>query len=233
MKMMKSVARRVTLGLTESKRFAVINENATLVLGSGGNQWSYRNIFSRLDPGVGAENYIGNEIANPLLKLKFVCLANWADIALQQPTQYGTIYFNVYLVASNEQLPQTTFANYASISPDPGWFYSQVSSKPTLNGNNVKVLKRWRKSITPDVVNAGTILGRKAITGQMTYRWKRKLKFEDDATIPTVGGPVNTRVLRGWNYYILAGFGMPVSLSGTFTSTPVIAMDSFLYFKDP
>lgn len=229
---MKTVARRVTLSLVEAKRFAVINEFATTTVGTSSDQWSFRNVFSRLTQGTGSGNFIGNEIVAPLLKIKFECNIDWANIALQQPTNYGTIFFNLMLIASNEQYDQTTFANYTAFS-DPGWFYQPNGSIPTMNGNNVKVLKKWSRSVTPDQMPLGTTQGRQILRGSMKYRWKRKLTFEDSATIPGAGAPAPVRVLRGWNYYLLAGYTMYAGLSPTFTAYPNLIMDSYLYYKDP
>lgn len=230
--MMKRVARSETLKLVETKRFSVINETATALLGTNQDQWSFRNVFGRLAGGSNSWQIVGQEIQRPLLKLKWQCQIDWPNISLIQPGNYGSIALNVYLIAANEQLPQTTFINYDSAS-GLDWFYQRDGFNPTMNGNNVKVLKHWRRVVTPDQVALGTIQGSQVVTGQMTYRWKRKLTYEDTGLVPTAGGPNRAGWLRGWNYYIVTGSSMRIDLPATAINIPFTVMDSFLYFKDP
>ena len=158
---------------------------------------------------------------------------NFAALQSDNAINYATVGFNVMIVASNEQLSLTTPSNFSTLSPDPGWFYQRNGYKATMNGNNVKVLKKWHKKYTPDQVVAGGSQGIVTISGSMKYRWKRKLTYEDLSTIPGTGGPASTTILRGWNYYILCGTQVNTNYASALTAPPVIVMDSYLYFKDP
>lgn len=255
---MKRVARRVTLSLAEAKRFSVIqqgvfsNTNATQV------RWMYRNLFSSL-PAPNINNastsyvVVGNEIVDPMLKFKATFAIPYANIlASEAALVYGTICCYVYLIAANDftgavgngapppgSIAFTPYPGQYS-EADMGWFLNQDPYKPTLNGNNVKVLKKWSKRHHPEThlerVPTGTVTtdarGIVAINIEGSYRWKRKLTFEDnpfgdsDANFPRAG------TLRGWNYYLMLGWGAPsvITLSN---SQPQCNMDTFLYFKDP
>lgn len=233
---MKRVAKRVTLSLVESKRFAIINEGYNNILTSAPNQWTIRNIFAPLGQGVTSSAIVGSEIVNPLLKLKFTCKVDFSSLQAGRPKNYGTVAFNVFLVAANEQFRSNTGlpVAYGSLTPDPGWFYQTNANRPTLNGNNVKVLKKWSRRVTPNQVVAGGSQGIVNLNGSMKYRWKRKLTFEDEAGVPSTGGPQSSKILRGWNYYILVGTGVNTDYNDLpVDQYPTVAMDSFLYFKDP
>lgn len=241
--MVARVAKRVSLGLSESKRFAIINEGYNTVLTTTAqSQWYYRSVFAPLgapsNQGGTSYNIVGNEIQQPMMKLKFRCVVPWGSLYSDNAANFGSVGFTVMLVASNEQLAATTPASYASLTPDPGWFYNSIGWHPTMNGNNVKVLKKWTKLVIPEPQGVGltgvSIAGTTLIRGSLRYRWKRKLTFEDTPPPPAQGGPNISRVLRGWNYYLLVG----VTTLGPYGSTtiagpPSLAMDSFLYYKDP
>lgn len=231
MKMMKRVARRVALGLAESKRFAMINEGFNGASFLASRYW-LRNVFSTISQGVESYAIIGSEIQAPLLKLKFNWQTNWGAIAADNINNFASIGLTVMLIASNETYSGVASVDYGSLSPSPGWFYQDNVFRQTMNGNNVKVLKKWTKVITPAVNNAGGVQGIVQTRGTLKYKWNRKLTFEDISIVPPTGGPGSTRSLRGWNYYILAGRTLTAStVSGVVA--PLLTMDSFVYFKDP
>lgn len=237
------MAKRVALGLSESKRFAIINEGYNTVLTTpASNQWYYRSVFAPLggvsNQGAASYQVVGNEIQQPMLKVKFRCFIPWGSLYSDNAANFGSVCFTVMLVASNEQFLGLTPVSYGTTVPDPGWFYNQVGWMPTLNGNNVKVLRKWSKIVTPEPQGVGltgvSIAGTSFVRGKLRYRWKRKLTFEDTPPAPTQGGPQTARILRGWNYYLMVG----VQTLGNYGSTsisapPQLIMDSFLYYKDP
>jgi len=234
---MRTVARREALRVAESKRFAVINENTLANQPTNSSaQWAIKSVFSQLQTGALSYQVVGNEIQHPLLKLKFVCRGDFGAIRADQPINYGTIAFNVMLIATNDARFSagvgTSFTNTSLISGFD-WFYQQSGYYPTMNGNNVKVLKRWHRKVTPDQTTVSTAGGSFTISGSLKYRWKRKLTYEDAAGAPGVGGPTRSTELRGWNYWILVGHQVTTNYASALTAPPIIVMDSFLYYKDP
>ena len=251
MRLMRKVARRTLLNLAEAKRFSILNEQFSPAYATAQpNMWTVRNVFSVI-PNPAASlavtnaswTRVGSEIVDPLLKLKFTCRVNWANFGQVGGGGYGPIYFNLMLVATTDQLanPSTVSFYDFTASGDPGWFINPEGSKPTMNGNNVKVLKRWRRKLTPDQVGypvvsgqatSVSVIGAQETTGTLTYRWKRKLTYED-ATPSAAPNFPSGNTLRGWNYYILAGWWVSSGTNVISGSRPTINVDSFLYFKDP
>ncbi|QCO93518.1 capsid protein [Gopherus associated circular DNA virus 5] len=244
LKAVARVARRAVLSLAESKRFSIINEdfNPAYVTPTAA-RWSVRSVFGPIPQG-GANADLsyareGSEIVNPMLKLKFIFRVNWGNFFTTN--NYGPFYFHVYLVATTdiETFPGTGVGIYPTTgtSTDPGWFITDNITRPTLNGNTVKVLKAWHRKVTPDQVSfdqaSGTtsvVAGYQDVVGKMSYRWRRKLTYQDvPGPGPNFGSSV---VLRGWNYYILVGWGAAIN-TVTSATRPVAVVDSFLYFKDP
>lgn len=256
---MKKVARRVALSLSEAKRFTVLNDNVFTNFVVQRYQWRYKNIFAQLPTASGtfagaSSSVVGNEIVDLLWKAKFSCNINYNDI-LQQTTNiysYGTIYYHVMIVAANDYagtvvggapppgtLTWTTLPAQFS-SDDPGWFLQENALRPTLNGNNVKLIRRWTKKFTPDVqyqrfaVGDNLQIGLGKVQFNMTckHRFKGKKTFEDnpngdlDANYPRSGA------LRGWNYYVLCGWSSPTVIDAS-NAQPQMVGDQFLYFKDP
>lgn len=242
------ISKRVALKQVETKRFTILNENYSLLpVDTRGSQWSARNVFSPLSEGVDSFNTIGNEIVSPMLKLKFSAMIDWNNVrglnglggTIPGPV---SVVLNVMLVAANDQ-----YAYYTPSLLTPGgsnqggWFYQADGARVTLNGNNVKVLKKWTILKSPPSIYPGTqataIAGGSLVRGKMTYRWNRKITFEDLYNLPPAnGGPDRAIITRGWNYYILVGWSLPPGFTlGSATIRPVVdfSMDSYLYFKDP
>lgn len=240
---MKSVARRVTLSLCETKRFAIINELLTpLPINGSTSQWFYRSVFTPLGGGYTSFTIVGNEIVAPLLKVKFYFGVPWHRLVGNTngyQDRYEAVGLNFMLIATNDQdVTSGVVRNYPNTVYDiDNWFYNDNGIQPTLNGNNVKVLKKWHKTVNPEVLgqNEGPPYGVKLYNGRLSYRWKRKLTFEDvPGAPPGTGGPQRDAILRGWNYYLLVGYKVN-SLSPTVStySNPFCIADSFLYYKDP
>lgn len=234
---MRRVARQETLKLVESKRFAVINENALANTPTNlSTQWAVKNIFSQLNGGANSFNINGNEIQHPLVKLKFLFRADFGALRADNAANYGTVAFNVALVASNDtSFPAGTVQQFTNTSLISGFdmFYQPDGYKPTFNGNNVKVLKTWHRKVHPDQVS-GTGTGSVTITGRLKYRWRRKLTYEDSAVVPGSGGPSREPLeLRGWNYWLLVGSQVTTNYVSALSAPPIAIVDTYLYFKDP
>lgn len=257
MGLMKKVARRVALNLSEAKRFSDINRTVFGIPPGAINQrWMFRNIFATLPSatgGVGSHSWtvVGNEIVDPLMKFKCTWTLPYGGTIIDGNNFYGTEILHVYLVAANDNAetvqdgappPNTLiWSQYPAQfgSDDIGWFLNQDGFKPTLNGNNCKVLKKWTKRYHPEIQfqrHSSTdtnVYGNGAIQISMSgkYRWKRKLTYEDNAFADIDANFLRSGVLRGWNYYMLVGWGAPGTLS--VVAQPSCNLDMFLYFKDP
>lgn len=256
MKLMKRVARRVALSLSESKRFTILNETP---LGTSTSQtrWAYKNIFAQLPTATGTLAGVsfaleGNEVVDLLAKTKIVVEIPWGNILLDNSAAgaYGTVYVHAMIVQANDFSQQgsggpppgsLTWTNYPAqySAGDPGWFLNQDGNRPTLNGNNVRIIKRFSRKVTPPAqmdLQSGTVVvvarGRQMVNITMKHKFKGKKTFEDfplgdlDSNFPRSG------VLRGSNYYWLVGYQLTGALS-TVAGSPVMAMDQYLYFKDP
>lgn len=259
MRLMKSVARRVALNLSEAKRFTTLNElPIPPVPASVTFRWAYKNVFAPIPSGNGAAAGTswaveGNEIVDPLVKMKITFRLNFSNqIAGLLNGAYTTNYMWVYLIASNEQVtgllpPSNTWTNYPVqyASDDPGWFLTQNPQRPTLNGNNVKILRRWSRKYTPDELFAiadatSTLnvqgLGRPQINMNCKHRFRGKKTFEDAVFGDTDSNFLRSAILRGWNFYWLVGWGIGPTAEFSpipTTNQPSVSCDTYTYFKDP
>lgn len=235
-KLVRRVATQQALRVAETKRFAVLNENWTPTpSNSAKSQWYYKSVFAPLDLGIGSYQMIGSEIQRPLLKFKYKIDVPWQAILTDVRNNYGGVAVTVALVAANDAFAFTGVNQYSLISPTQNWFYSDDVRQPTFNGNNVKVLKMKRHVFRPGQVASATVVSGSGFgRGSLTYRWKRKLTFEDTGVPPASGGPASSRTLRGWNYYLMVGYGMPGPLNSVLNNGfPYVYGDTFLYYKDP
>lgn len=238
MKMVKRVARQQALAVAETHRFAILNENWTPgATTTASYKWFFRNVFSTLEYGAAAYESIGDEIQKPFLKFKYSITVPWTQIIGDRPDNFGYAIVVVALIAANEQYPGESIQDYSSLT---GWFYNADPKRLTWNGNNVKVLKQRTHIIKADTIGLSTgaisaaAFGTGYAKGSFKYRWKGKVNFEDSSVIPPDGGPTRTRVTRGWNYYMVTGYGLDKPLISTANSAwPQMLGDSFLYFKDP
>lgn len=228
------------------------------------SQWLVRNIFGTIptaenypEIGAGASSFtrIGAEIVDPYLKMKGTWLIEWQDIVYNAPTAYGTIHLYVYIVSSNEQIeagtPQDAFALGSANANGSlnAWFLQEDGSRIVLNGNNVRVLKKWHRQVTPPnlydtnptligtqvVVNATTTRGRQEVPVRLNWRKKGKLTYEDYKPATGEGSTdfnlASSSTLKGMNYYVLVGWHTTGDV--TTSQKPQFLLDSYMYFKDP
>lgn len=261
MRLMKRVARRVALNLSEAKRFSVVNETVFDNFNSVTRRWRYKNIFAQLPTAQGsnaATSYgtVGNEIVDLMVKIKCALRIPYGLMlgnGTQRTQGYGTVWFHLYLLASNDyttggitQGPpppgSLTWSNYPAPfgSDDPGWFLNPDTAKPTLNGNNVRVIRRWSKKYQPDVQlnfrsTSDTIVepaGDIWLNLTAKHKFRGKKTFEDNSFAESDGNfQFRSGALRGTNYYWLFGWGTVGSFAAT--EQPQVQMDQFMYFKDP
>lgn len=260
MKMMKRVARRVTLSLSEAKRFTVLNDAPfTPGLGPLSVRWLYKNIFAQLPTATGSlagSSYgvDGSEIVDLLWKAKITMTMDYGSLLAtisESLLAYGTTYFHVYLIAANDYSsavaaggtpPGTlTWSTYPAqfSATDPGWFLSQSGFRPTLNGNNCKVIRAWHKRFTPDIQFQRVASGDTGTDGRgvvhlkmdVKHKFRGKKTFEDAPLADTDANFLRAGTLRGWNYFLLCGWGLPTAVSAS--NQPGMFIDQFMYFKDP
>lgn len=247
MRLMKRVARRVTMSLCESKRFTILNEQyvPSYVTPTPFN-WTLRDVFfpiPQANTAAGANavgsSYakVGSEIVDPLVKVKGSFTVNWGLIGANNPGSLGTMHMHFYIIASTTDSPLPGIVtNYDfTLSGDPVWFLNSDPARPTLNGNTVKVIKHVHRRVTPDqLVYTGTgpvYVGTTEIPFSLKWRKKGKLTFEE-VSVATAPNFLTSSVTRGWRYYFLAGWG---TAGGALASAarPTIEVDSFVYYKDP
>lgn len=242
-RLMKRVAQQQINRAVETKRYAVINEDwgASATGLNNGTVWTYKNIFSALATGNTSWSIVGNEILNPMIKLKGRVYVDWDRVRnINNVVGPQDVYLTTYIIASNEQLEASSPTFLPSPgSNDFGWFYQRNGVNPTLNGNNVKVLAKRSVKLRPQVPYVGLptsqITGASTTRWRLGYRWKRKLSYEDiPGAPPTTGGPTRAALLRGWNYYILQGISVAYWNNTTFIGRVVNSeIDTFMYYKDP
>lgn len=258
MRLMKRVARRVALSLSESKRLTVANQTVFNNAGSSSQRWMFKNVFAQLTVASGSiagQSWAleGSEVVDLMVKAKINFRMDWgALLAAQSSNGYGTIFLHVYLVSANDYTgsslsgapPPGTIAwsSYptAFTADDPGWFLIQNGQNPTLNGNNIKIVRAWRKRYTPDILgqhistadNVKVGYGVSWQTLNVKHKFRGKKTFEDNPNGDLDSNFLRSGVLRGNNYYWLVGWGSSSSI-GLGALQPQVYMDEFLYFKDP
>lgn len=195
---------------------------------------------------------IGSEIVDPIMKFKGSWTIHWDDLMYNHPTAYGTVYLVVYIISCNDVFGDPgLWQNYDfGVSGEPAWFLQPDGSRVTLNGNNVRVHKKWKRKVTPDqlyntnpvtigvepVVNATTVRGRQTIDCVITWKKRGKITYEDDPVNVDVdavgdGNLVSSYYTKGWQYYILAGWETMGPVSNI--NKPNLSGDTYMYFKDP
>ncbi|AVK87312.1 putative capsid protein [Termite associated circular virus 3] len=243
MKMVRSVANRQIMKATETKRNVRLEENwSPIPSNSTGSQYTIANIFAQIGgggtaSGTNATQLIGDTFFNPLFKAKLRYFIDWNRVRSLNGSGTGVLPVQLYcwIVAANDILPLgVTPNNYFTISPQPNFFLTSGGTAPTFNGDNVRVIRKWSKTINPPsiVVGAGTVVtnGASLYKKNITVKFRGSKTFESDSSGGLGFG------LRGWNFYMITGYAMPYgfALSGTPLLPLVdVRVDRYLYFKDP
>ena len=85
MRLMKTVARRVALNLSESKRFSVINQSVFSNIDSVTRRWMFKPIYAQLPLTTGSNagssyTVVGNEVVDLMIKGKAAMNPLWFDV---------------------------------------------------------------------------------------------------------------------------------------------------------
>lgn len=237
----KKVAKRAVLGQVETKRNTVIGEifsPARTV--PEANQWTYKNIFEQLvqygGQGAGQAQFLGTEVTNVLARYTVYGTVFWNRI-LNLFGGVNTLFFEAAIIATNDQISTSGPAIYPVAASGPNWFYNFQAYDPVFNGNNVRVLKRKRWTLSPpsltNSATGSTTSGAVSYSKTLKVRFKGKKEYEEGPATVT-GAPAPTRYLRGWNYYLICGVGLGVNQNPSTTQNIVdMYVDSYMYFKDP
>lgn len=240
-KMVQKVARRVLLKNTETKRNIIMNEAWNQPLAAPGSslfQYSMANIFSQLSlQGTGQDRYVGDQILDPMLSVRAQFTIDWSRFASAlSPAAYPlAVCLHMWIISTNDQYALTTPTNTedSSLSFIINWFMQKRAFRAQMNGDTVRVLRHWSRVVEPPSIptTGSASAAQTLVKHKLTYRWKGKKTYEP--TVP--GGIVPGLTLKGNNYYLVCGYGIP---DGVFTITNPntvcsIYVDRYLYFKDP
>lgn len=228
-------ANRVINKRSETKRFITVGENySNGIGGTGFFQWSTRNVFNPLTAGDLDTNVEGSMLDRAMLVIRGQMSANWEAIRLSNASgDLVGLIWHVAVIATNDQLPISDITRAAV----PEWFLSSVPWRPRMDGHHVRVLKWKTYTMMPQGMGTITEAGGTPLATntwgiqdrafKMTVRFKGKKQYEEN--------PGTTLdFLKGWNYYILTGWGMSgnSAWTGTELNKPNLNMDTYLYFKD-
>lgn len=240
-KAVSRISRRTTLRQVETKRLVTLNLNySPTPTDAGYYKYYFKNIFADIFNGVEDSDLLGNELVDPYFTWKWSVTLRPEVLRTLNAAGTGaqTVKWWLILVACNDALTPSNNNGQPSLYPqttgNPGWFYNVEPDKMTFNGNNVKVLKKMvRQWHLPSVIpasNTQVLSGVEQYSGKMKYRFRKGKKRYEDLT----PGNRNPGVLRGWNYYLLGGWWVPNTLTGTPLTAPVaFTCDQYMYYKDP
>lgn len=229
-------ANRVINRRSETKRYITQGENFTTGIGGTGLfQWATRNVFNGLTAGDVDTNVEGSALDRAMLVLRGQFTIDWNSVTVGagQGADPPSIILHVGVIATNDQLSTSDIVRAA----DPAWFLSSVPWRVRLDGHHVRVLK-W-KTYTFHPQGAGQVIAPTASTPivygttdrqiKLKCRFKGKKQFEENPGIAS-----GLDFLKGWNYYILTGWGVAGNAPwvGQDSFKPVLGMDTYLYFKD-
>lgn len=232
-------ARKEIVRLAETKRYWVINENwnnlvAPAIGSTQGSQYIV-NAFAPPPAGVADNQFIGNQIVDPLVVLNLTLSVNWWDAATHYAPRIPTYRVAVYLIGINDglniatprQITASEFEGIFLTAPNTGFRW-------VLNKQNMVILKRKVVTFSPKNVSyTGTGGSFEVKTLKVKKRFRGKKTYEQTVTTPS-GTLVQQPILRGWNFYwfIVSNQGTaPTATTGGF-SPLVITGDRYMYFKD-
>lgn len=224
--------------LAETKRSFVFGEayNTIGTIGAGA-AWEdtfLTNVFGFLTVGTSDEQFIVNQIIDPLAVLRLSVQINWGTVLAQAGgIIYPFVAVDAYLIASPQQFPTSVAPRLTSSSEDtflwlkyPSMF-GRNTFLHTLNGQGVIVIKKKRVVIRPP-----TGAGISTHTLKLVKRFKGTKTF--DTVFSTAGVQTKTAYLKGWNFYYLVQT-TPNVVTTTASSTGngiQVVGDRYIYFKD-
>jgi len=231
-------ARKEIVQLAETKRYWIlsefyINSVAPSVGSNSGSQYIV-NAFSPPPVGAADNNFIGNQIIDPLVVLNLTLSVNWWDAATHYAPRIPTYRVSVYLIGINDGLDiptprQLLAGEYTSIflrQPDAGMRWM-------LNKQNLVVIKRKTVTFSPKNVTYSTAAGSFEVkTLRVKKQFRGRKTYEQN--VSTSGTLTQLPVLRGWNFYwlVVSQQGTaPTATTGGF-SPLIVTADRFMYFKD-
>lgn len=232
-------ARKEIVRLAETKRYWVTNDvwnNLTAPsVGSTTGSVYIVNAFAPPPGGVADNQFIGNQIVDPLVVLNLTLSVNWWDAHTHYAPRIPTYRVAVYLIGFNDGLSIPTPRSVTN-GESESLFLTQpnTSFRWMLNKQNLVIIKRRVVTFTPkNLVYTGTGAPFEVKTLKMKKRFKGKKTYEQSITNPS-GTLTQLPVLRGWNFYwmVVSNQGTaPTATTGGF-SPLVISGDRYMYFKD-
>lgn len=225
------------MSLAETKRFWVWNQNFNFTGALPNNtQVGDTYIFNAFTPpgaGVGDNQFIGNQIVNPLTELSLTITVDWGR-ALAAYTALPVFRIDLYLVAINDSFNPGAAPVGVPPADMPVIFVKQpgMEMRWRLNQQNVVIVKRKRVQFNGrDVSSYGGGSGYETKTVKLRKRWKGKKTYEQSISI---GGAItNQPYLRGWNFYYLVISQANKATTAVAAVNPLqITGDHYLYFKD-
>lgn len=233
-------ARKEIVKLAESKRFYVFNEGyitlGAIGTGDNGTDTYISNALGGMGQSVLDAGFTGNEILDPLVALRITVRVNYGALI----PQFGIVppvRVTAYLVALNDQIPNSSVPRITAVSEDTTIFvrHPDYDMRWMLNSQNVTVIRKKTVYFTGREI---TSLGSGATTMDVkTMKLSKRLRGKKvyEQTINTSGAVTTTDFLKGWNYYwfVVSQVGSLSSSVAAVTANPIrITADRFVYFKD-
>lgn len=242
-KQVKRISRFTLLKNSETKRHFILNENWGIypATGTPRNNYVYANIFSPLTQGFAQNTFEGDNILDPLFvaRVKFDLRPTLLEADLVNPSWLPEIWCHVWLLASNDQFSQVTPTVIDGGTPPFNgldWFLQTEASRVQMNGDSCTVIKHIRRKLRP--YDTGLVLQSNPSTSVKLVAKLKGRKIFEPGSPNTPNTPAD--VLKGWNYYLVCGWGITdgsgsPTLSWPITGTgPVsVTVDRYVYFKDP
>lgn len=228
--------------LAESKRFFILNEfwatGGALGIGDTGTDTFIANALATPNLGVGDQDLIGNQIIDPMVVLKLNVNVQWGPLGNQYTPYFPAIKVTAYLVAINDQIPNSTIPRITSVAEDQALFVRHPGTlmRWQINSQNVTVIKRKTLMFQgKNITSTGFANSVENKSIKIARRLRGKKSYEQSIT---QGGVITqSTYLKGWNYYWLVvsqiSYGVNSASTAAVTQNPMqISADRYLYFKD-
>lgn len=249
MKKVARVAKAVLMRNVETKRYVVANDTVgfgTTPVGLAPYLAEFKNVFSGLNTSLGDLNnqLEGNQFTNAKIAYKFNCVVDWGQVGVATGGYADPVYFNIWLVASQQALVQLggAFTPMGSVTAQT-IFQQDNPAKATLEGQDLTIIKRKRIIIRPPAIFVGgttapNLVGQvssRAYTMKASFKGMKEFQLQSTTTNDPGDTPTLQQFLKGYNYYVIAQVGYSVhnpTASGVAFGAGMY-VDSYLYFKDP